>query len=155
MGRRRGRFGSVATEDRSRTMNTSRVSCRCGAVELALAGAPFAQFYCHCDDCQAMHGAAYVPEAAYHAGDVAVVRGIPALWTLRRNPHAFCGSCGARLFIDVLEFKVRGVSGALLPAFVPTFHMHCRYAVRSVRDGLPHYAGMPARFGGTDATVDW
>jgi hypothetical protein len=30
------------------------VTCRCGAVEIEISGAPIAQFYCHCDDCQVM-----------------------------------------------------------------------------------------------------
>ena len=40
-------------------MSTLTASCRCGAVELAIDGAPIAQFYCHCDDCQAAHSAAW------------------------------------------------------------------------------------------------
>ena len=41
---------------------TVLVQCRCGEVQLELTGDPTVQFYCHCDDCQAVHGAAYVPE---------------------------------------------------------------------------------------------
>ena len=48
-------------------MNTKGVSCRCGAVELRITGEPVVQFYCHCDDYQAAHGAAYVPVAIYPA----------------------------------------------------------------------------------------
>ena len=38
-----------------------RAACRCGAVEIEITGEPIAQFYCHCDDCQIVHGGAYVP----------------------------------------------------------------------------------------------
>jgi hypothetical protein len=138
-------------------MTTTQLSCRCGEIQLALAGAPFAQFYCHCDDCQVMHGAAYVAEAAYRAAEVTVARGTVTTWTFKRNPRAFCGTCGTRLFIDVLAFKIRGVNGALFPPgqFAAQFHMHCRYAVRPVKDDLPHFEGMPSRFGGSDDVVDW
>jgi hypothetical protein len=45
----------------------------------------------------------------------------------------------------------------LLPAgsFKPAFHIHCRFAVRPVRDAIPHFKALPAQFGGTDETVDW
>ena len=48
-----------------------RAACRCGAVEIEITGEPIAQFYCHCDDCQIVHGSAYVPESVYPAGAVA------------------------------------------------------------------------------------
>ena len=138
-------------------MKTLQVECRCGAVGVEVLGEPIAQFFCHCDDCQAMHGAAYVSESIYPAQAVRVTRGAPSTFTLKRNPRIACPACGTRLFVDVLAFGVRGVNGYVLPAaeFSATFHMHCRFAVRPVRDDLPHYAGLPARFGGSDETVDW
>jgi hypothetical protein len=138
-------------------MNALRVECRCGAVALEITAEPQAQFYCHCDDCQVLHGAAYVPEAVYPASAVQVVRGEPSSWLLKRNPRWACPVCATRLFIDVLALGVRGVNGYLLPAgaFQPTFHMHCQFAVRPVLDSLPHYRSRPARFGGSDETVDW
>jgi hypothetical protein len=53
--------------------------------------------------------------------------------------------------------NVRGLSGYLLPAgeLTPTFHMQCRFAVAPVRDELPHFAGRPPRFGGSDERVSW
>jgi hypothetical protein len=136
---------------------TLQVKCRCGAVTLELEGAPIAQFFCHCDDCQALHGGAYAPESLYAAERVKVVEGTPSRWTLKRNPRHLCATCGTRLFIDVLAFGLRGVNGYMLPPseFTPSFHMFCRYAVRPVVDELPHYAALPARFGGSDTTVAW
>jgi hypothetical protein len=138
-------------------MDILPLSCRCGAVQLEVGGEPLAQFFCHCDDCQAMHGAAYVPESVYPAAQVRVTAGAPAQWVLKRNPRFFCSACGTRLFIEVLALGVRGVSGSLLPpgAFNPSFHMHCQFAVRAVSDGLLHYRSRPARFGGSDERVDW
>ncbi len=133
------------------------VQCRCGAVQVELSSEPIVQFFCHCDDCQALHGAAYVPESVYPIDAVRVVKGSPVSWTLKRNPRTFCGACGTRLFIEVAPLKVRGVSGTLLPpgTFRASFHMQCKFAVTPVRDGLPHYKGRPPPFGGTDEMMDW
>jgi hypothetical protein len=133
------------------------VPCRCGATEIEIAGEPLAQFFCHCDDCQAVHGAAYAPESAYRTEAVRVTRGDPLTWKLKRNPRFTCRECGTRLFIDVLPLNIRGVNGMLLPAdrFKPQFHMQCQFAVRPIIDELPHYKSRPERFGGSDDTVAW
>jgi hypothetical protein len=134
-----------------------RVSCRCGEIEIDIAAAPIAQFFCHCDDCQAVHGAAYVPESVYPAEAVSIVKGEPVRWTLKRNPRFFCGHCGTRLFIAVSALKLRGLNGYLLPeeSFTPAFHMQCQYAVQPVTDALPHFRSRPPQFGGSDERVDW
>jgi hypothetical protein len=133
------------------------VRCRCGSVELAITEPPIVQLYCHCDDCQIVHGACYVPESVYRAEAVRVVRGEPSAWKLKRNPRVTCRECGTRLFIEVLALGLRGVNGTLLPEgmFRASFHMNCKFAVRPVKDDLPHYALRPARFGGSNETVDW
>ena len=59
----------------------TKVQCRCGAVEVEITGEPIVQFFCHCDDCQAVHGGAYVPESAYAADSVKVTRGAPLTWS--------------------------------------------------------------------------
>ncbi len=135
----------------------STVTCPCGAIELSLSGAPLAQFYCHCDDCRKMTSGAYAAESVYRQDAVTVTRGTPAVWTLLRNPRHYCAHCGGRLFIEVPAQKLRGVNGFLLPAgaFEPRFHVHCRFAVLPVKDGLEHFAAMPAAFGGSDEKVSW
>jgi hypothetical protein len=131
-----------------------RYAENCRAIEIEISGEPVAQFYCHCDDCQIVHGGAYAPESVYAADAVRVVRGEPAAWTLKRNPRVTCRGCGTRLFIDVLALRLRGVY--LLPParFQPQFHMQCQFAVHPVEDSLPHFKSRPARFGGSDETVD-
>ena len=58
-------------------MTTIDAKCRCGAIALKITGKPVVQLYCHCDDCQAAHGAAYVLSAIYPASAVEVERGKP------------------------------------------------------------------------------
>jgi hypothetical protein len=135
----------------------TKVQCRRGAVEVEITGEPIVQFFCHCDDCQAVHGGAYVPESVYPAAAVNVVRGHPTRWKLKRNPRVTCRECGTGLFIDVEAQRLRGVNGFLLPPgkFQAAFHVQCQFAVRPIVDDLSHYKGMPKRFGGSDETVEW
>lgn len=122
---------------------------------MAVDGAPIAMMFCHCDDCQKVHGAAYVPEAVFEASQVNVTKGAPLTWALVRSPRYTCGVCGTRLFIDVPGRDIRGVNGWLWAGFEASFHMQCKFAVRPVVDALPHYAGRPPQFGGSDERVAW
>lgn len=134
-----------------------QVQCRCGAIKIEVLADPVAQFFCHCDDCQAAHGAAYVPESAYAADALVITEGSASAWTVKRNQRFFCPTCGTKLFIDIPSVGLRGLNGHLLPAgaFEPQFHMHCSYAVLPVRDGLPHYKSWPPRFLGSGEVVAW
>jgi hypothetical protein len=133
------------------------LSCRCGSVQMRISAAPMAQFYCHCADCRAATGGAFVPIALFPTDAVAVNGGDTSTWTYKTLPRTRCSTCGTFLFGEPAGMGMRGVSGFLLPAqmFKPTFHNQCQYAVLRVKDDLPHFKGMPARFGGTDETVGW
>ena len=132
------------------------ITCLCGEVEIAIGGEPLAHVYCHCDDCQLVHTAAYVPAAIYRNEDIAVVRGEPREFRLRVTPRLSCPNCGTRLLSQGSE-RYSGVSANLLPAgsFRPVMHIHCKFAVLPVKDDLPHYATVPERWGGSDDQVDW
>jgi hypothetical protein len=133
------------------------ISCLCGAVTMELSGAPLAQLYCHCDDCQAVHGAAYVPASLYPIAATRLVAGQPLLWKRRTTIRATCPACGTRVYAEPPGARMRSFLATLLPAtaFRPEFHMQCQFALLPVGDDLPHYAGEPARFGGSDAEVTW
>ena len=130
-------------------MSITTVQCSCGAVEIELAGKPTLQYYCHCDDCQAVHGKAF-PVSLYPAPAVSVLRGDTDTFALRTTPRTKCKHCGTYLFAKVAGYG--GVNADLLPEglFHPEFHIQCRYATAPIRDDLPHYKGIPARFGGSD-----
>lgn len=133
------------------------IQCRCSAIEIEISAPPLAQFYCHCDDCQVAHAAAYTKAAIYPAEAVKLTRGTPVNWQLKTMPRHACSQCGTRLFAEPPSFPVRGVSAYLLPAatFQPAFHIYCDFALMPVRDGLPHFRRRPALFGGSDDLVDW
>ena len=132
------------------------VACSCGAVRLTLAGKPIAQFFCHCDDCQKVHGAPMVGIAAWPA-DATRVHGEVSRWALKRTPRITCVACGTRMFAAPQAAPIHGVSATLLPSgmFAPAWHHQCQFAQRPVVDALPHYAGWPPALGGSDTTVDW
>ena len=135
-------------------MTEQVVSCPCGAAKMTVRGEALSQFYCHCGDCRRMLGSAYALEAVFRADDVSV-EGATVSFALKRTPRVSCAACGTRLYADLPRLKMRGVNGTLLPGFTPAFHMHCSEALAPVRDDLPHFAKMPAAFGGEDTLVDW
>lgn len=138
-------------------MTAIEISCLCEAVKVRIDGEPLVQFYCHCDDCQAVHGGAYIGVAIYPAQAVTVTRGDLASWTLKRLPRQRCSICGTHMIAKVPGLGGCGVIAALLPKgiFKPEFHIQCQHAVLPIKDELPHFASFPARFGGADNTVEW
>jgi hypothetical protein len=136
---------------------TMTIQCGCGALTMELTGEPLVQIYCHCDDCQAVHGAAYVPAALYRHEQTRLVSGAPILWKRRTTTRATCGACGTRFFAEPPGEVLRSFTAYLLPPgfFRPAFHVNCQYALLPVRDDLPHFKGFPAALGGSDDLVDW
>jgi hypothetical protein len=138
-------------------MSAFTVACPCEAVKLTVDGEPIVCVYCHCDDCQAVHGAAYLPAALYRFEQTRLVEGVPGIWRRKVTARAFCRDCGTRMFAQPPGQTIRSFPAHLLPAgvFVPTCHINCRFAVMPVRDDLPHYAGFPQILGGSDERVAW
>ena len=132
------------------------IQCPCGAVDVRLEGEPLAQFYCHCDHCQTVHGKA-CPCALYVATAVTVTRGDTATFTLESTPRTKCASCNAYLFAEVPGYGVTSVNGDLLPkgSFEPAFHAQCRFASTPIDDALPHYRDRPAALHGTGELMTW
>ena len=138
-------------------MKTIEVQCRCGAIGLKITGEPVAQIYCHCDDCRAAHGAAYVASSIYPAQSVQVDRGQPTPIVVKTTQRMRCVTCGTHLFSEIASVGLRSVNGFLLPKgeFNPQLHVQCQHAVLPVVDNLLHYKGFPASFGGAEEFVTW
>jgi hypothetical protein len=133
------------------------ISCLCGAVQVRLSGEAAVQFYCHCDDCQATSGGAYVALALYSADVVTQTKGELNTWTHKTMPRKQCTVCGTIVLAEVPGGKQIVIKANLLHAgdFKPAFHEQCQYALLPVKDDLPHYKGVPPEFGGTDEMVGW
>jgi hypothetical protein len=138
-------------------MKTTEISCLCGAVRVQLTGDPFIQFYCHCDDCQATSGGAYIGVAVYPTEAVEVMQGELSTWMLKTMPRQRCAVCGTHVMAEVPGLDQCGIKANLLPSgtFKPDFYLHCRYAILPVKDDLPHFKDLPASFGGSNETVNW
>jgi len=138
-------------------MKNIETQCRCGAVALKIDGDPVVQLYCHCDDCRAAHGAAYVGASIYPAQSVYVTRGEPTPIVVKATQRMRCADCGTHLFSEITQAGLRSVNGFLLPTteFNPQLHIQCQHAVLPVVDNLPHYKGFPPAFGGADEQVAW
>ena len=80
------------------TMDAMTLSCRCGSVQLRVGGAPAVQFYCHCEDCRAVSGGAFVPIALFPADAVTMSGGDTSTWTYKTLPRTRCSTCGTFLF---------------------------------------------------------
>ena len=138
-------------------MKSDEVQCLCGAAVLKITGEPMVQAYCHCDDCQAAHGAAYIATAAYPSEAVEIEKGELSLLIVKTALRMRCTNCGTFLFTEVTGANLRSVNATLLPKgrFKPQFHLQCQHAVLPIVDSLPHYKDFPAAFGGTDELVQW
>jgi hypothetical protein len=138
-------------------MTMMTIQCHCGAVKMEMTGEPFACLYCHCSDCQAMHGAAYLPAALFKTDQTRVIAGEPGLWKLKTTARATCRECGTRMYAEPPGLGFRSIPAHLLPegVFKPAFHIQCQYAVLPIKDELPHYKGFPAAFGGSDEQMPW
>lgn len=138
-------------------MTPIETGCLCGAVRIRIDGEPIVGFYCHCPDCRAAHGAAYIGVALYPSSAVEVTAGDVATFTIESLPRGFCARCGTRLFARVPDSDFTGVVATRLPAgvFRPEFHIHGRHALAPVRDELAHYLALPPVFGGDGARADW
>lgn len=115
-----------------------------------------AQYVCHCDDCQAVHGKPY-PVSLYPASAVALMGGETDVFTLKTTPRTKCRRCGTYLFAEVPGYPFRGVNGDLLPEgrFTPEFHVQCRYATTPIEDNLAHFKDTPAKFRGSGELMPW
>lgn len=134
-----------------------KVSCQCGSLQYALAGEPLHQLYCHCTDCQAVHGGAYAAIATFPHDAVTHVSGEMLTWTLKSTPRTYCPKCCTLMFAEPEGAPFKGVEAHLISghSFNPTYHMQCAEASLPIQDGLPHYAGFAPALGGGDETVDW
>ena len=69
-------------------------SCRCGALEISLAGPPLMSVACHCKGCQKMTGSAFSMSEMHPEPAFSVTKGEPVLGGLKgETQHNFCPEC--------------------------------------------------------------
>lgn len=131
--------------------------CQCGAVAYEVSTEPVDAKFCHCRDCQRLHGAPMQWAAIFHKKDVRFTAGVNHLrfFSSARNRHgrslpckASCGLCGTPIadegrnmwlaFPTLFDF---GTPPRVPEAFRPTCHIFYDMRVIDVVDGLPKWSG--------------
>lgn len=85
----------------SKTIKSSG-QCLCGAVRIAIEGAPVRMAQCHCRDCQRASGTGHASNAIFPAADVVVTGETKSFTVTADSGNAytryFCPTCGGRMY---------------------------------------------------------
>src|SRR4051794_35174876 len=133
-------------------------TCFCGAVEIAVTGAPEAMGYCHCSSCRSWSAAPVNAFTLWKPENVRVTKGAEFLGRFRKtemSDRQFCTKCGGHLMTDHPTLGLTDVYAATLPsvAFAPGVHVNYAETVLPMKDGLPKLKDFPAEFGGSGEVV--
>ncbi|KAG1804762.1 Mss4-like protein [Suillus plorans] len=141
-------------------------SCWCGAVRFAFAGDPFDAKYCHCRQCQQLHGAPFQWAVIFPKTSVRILQNTSdALHffstTTKNTCHhvpckVSCEICRAPLFDEGKRTVLAYPSGFKFPpiearlnttdakdgeAFQPSCHIFYGQRIMEVCDGIPKWSG--------------
>ncbi len=133
--------------------------CHCGAVRYEVTADPVDAKYCHCRECQALHGAPFQWAAIFEKPDVKFVKGAEALRFYHAPSRTMTGaatkvlpskvSCrycntpiadeGRRMWLafpELFDFQ-----GRIPKAFRPSCHIFYDLRVVDLDDDLPKWSG--------------
>jgi hypothetical protein len=129
-----------------------RGRCECRAAAYEVADAFVAAFNCHCSNCRAMTGAAYLPFGEIARGrlrcttapDTLLVKGDP-----EARHEVRCAACHSLLCWSPDGNRLRVPYGTLVdtPSLLPTAHQFVASKApwHEILDDLPQYAERPER----------
>jgi hypothetical protein len=127
-----------------------RGRCGCRAVAFEVSDAFLEAFNCHCSNCRAMTGAAFLPWGEIQRHELRVTQGADSLLVEgdEDGRHALrCRQCYSLLYWTVRGDHVRVPYGALVdePTLRPTAHMFVgsKAAWYEILDDLPQHDGSP------------
>ena len=132
--------------------------CLCGRVKLQVVGPPIAAGLCHCDSCRTWHSAPINAWTAWMGDAVTVTQGDDMIqeYDTGTSARRWCKQCGSALMnrkpdgIMIVYAMALAESGYVQE---PTMHIYYREAVFDVADGLPKFADLPAKSGGSGEMV--
>jgi hypothetical protein len=138
---------------------TWKGGCFCGAVELAVTGAPAGMGYCHCESCRHWSAGPINAFTLWPETEVKITRGADQVATFHktdRSHRQWCKSCGGHLMTAHPQWKLIDVYAAVIPDFPFKPGMHVNYGehVVGVRDGLPKLRDLPKEMGGSGASME-
>ena len=125
--------------------------CGCNAVAYEVEDEFVVAFNCHCSNCRATTGSAFLPWGEIEREKLRVTKGAGSLMVIGDADaiHAMrCGKCGSLLYWTVRDGTyVRVAYGSLVdePALKPTAHMFVgsKAAWHEIRDDLPQHDEYP------------
>ena len=128
-----------------------RGRCACNATAYEVADEFVAAFNCHCSNCRALTGAAFLPWGEIERGKLRVTKGEASLMVIvdADADHGMrCGSCGSLVYWTVRDrTAVRIPYGSLVdePTLKPTAHMFVgsKAPWHEILDDLPRYDEYP------------
>ena len=128
--------------------------CFCGAIEIAVTGAPVAMGYCHCESCRSWSASPVNAFTLWMPDAVTVTRGADKVGSFNKTPRSFrkwCTVCGGHLFNQHPTWGVVDVYAATVPdlAFQPALHVNYQETRLRMNDGLPKFKDMPKDMGGS------
>jgi len=128
--------------------------CFCGAVEIAVTGAPVAMGYCHCESCRSWSASPVNAFTLWKPDAVTVTRGADKVGSFNKTPRSirkWCTVCGGHLFNQHPTWGVVDVYAATVPdlAFQPALHVNYQETRLRMNDGLPKFKDMPKEMGGS------
>jgi hypothetical protein len=139
-------------------MSTFKGRCFCGAVEIAVTGAPVGAGYCHCASCRSWSAGPLNAFTLWKPESVAVTRGADKIGEFpktERSLRQWCRECGGHLMTWHPQWKLFDVYAATIPdfPFEPQVHVHYQETVLPMRDGLPKMKDLPSEMGGSGTTI--
>ena len=128
-----------------------RGRCACNAVLYEIPDEFVAAYNCHCSNCRALTGSAFLPVGRIEREKLTVTKGEASLMVIGDADahHAMrCGECGSLLYWTVRDgMYVRVAYGSLIdePALKPTAHMFVgsKASWHEILDDLPQHDEYP------------
>ena len=135
-------------------------SCYCGSVTVTVKGPPAASAYCHCFECRKWHSAPINAWSIWPRDSVTIDGPITTSQISERSHRVSCEKCGGCVanikptvsMIVVYPMTLTGPGTAF--KYKPAFHIFYQERVMDVSDGLPKFADMPEKFGGSGKTIE-
>ena len=136
------------------TERTYEGSCFCGAVQIAVTGAPVNMGYCHCDSCRTWSASPVNAFTLWKPDSVRVTKGADNIGVYHKTPRSYrkyCKTCGGHLFNEHPHWSLIDVYAAIIRTFPFKANVHVNYqeTVLPMHDGLPKFKDVPKEMGGT------
>lgn len=128
--------------------------CFCGAVELAVSGAPEAMGYCHCTSCRKWSAGPVNAFTLWKPESVQITKGAERVGTFNGTDNSFrkwCTVCGGHIMNQHPRWGLIDVYAATIPdlPFKAAVHVNYQETVLPINDGLPKLRDVPRELGGT------